>query len=536
MADTIDTPNAEPADAKAGPSVIRLVQGAEETAQERLLKKQVPAWVISGAFHVVVLIALIVIGRMQPTRAEAPQTIQEAVLDKPPEEDKTLDLTNPDKGLDSELANALPVDRVEDVTVDAKVNPDQPIGVDDNSTNPTDVAALAGLGTGEQLGVLGTEGNVTGGNKGAGGTGTAGFAGRSGATKEKNLLSGGGNSASEAAVARGLLWLDKKQNKTEGQWTYDGSSKGDTVAATGMGLLPFLAAGQTHSKKVDPKSGKDSNKYQKTVELGLKYLIKVQLPTGSFRNAGMYSHAIATVALCEAYGMTGDKSLLLVPAKKAVEFIIKAQASNGSWGYNAGAPGDTSIVGWQIQALQSARMCKDITVPEATLKKAREFLDKVAKGSLKSQYGYSDNNTTTPTLSAVGLLCRYYTDGWGPGNASLIDGVKKLMAAHMPKGNANDTAFNMYYYYYATQVVHFHEGKEWSEIWNPKMRDQLIAMQVGEGKNDAGSWDADRNTIGSHCGRLGTTCLALLSLEVYYRHLPLYKRDTGGLKELERGK
>lgn len=532
MSETNETPPA--ADAKsAGPNVIRIVHGSEETSQERLLKKQIPAWVVSGAFHVVILVALIVIGKMQPTATQASESIAEALVDKSEEEDKKLDLTNTDKGLDSELANALPVDRVEDVTVDAKVVDDQPVGNDVPDAAPTDAQALLGAGAGTELGVAGTDGQVMGGDKGAGGIGNSGFNGRSGATKEKSLMAGGGNKDSELAVARGLAWLDKKQNKAQGNWTYDGTSKPDTIASTGMGLLPFLAAGQTHIKSRDGKAGKESNKYQKTVEIGLKFLIANQLPSGTFKaSSGMYAHAIAAVALCEAYGMTGDKSLLLGPARRAIEYIVKAQASNGSWGYSPGTAGDTSIVGWQIQALKSAQMCKEITVPEATLKKASDFLDKVSKGSLKSQYGYQTNETTTPALSAVGLLCRYYT-GWGPNHPGLQDGVKKYMTSWMPMPNRYD----MYYYYYATQVTHFHEGEAWHKDWNPRMRDMLVKMQVPESNKDlGGSWDADGGMIGSHCGRLGTTCLAILTLEVYYRHLPLYKRDTGGLKELERAK
>jgi hypothetical protein len=522
------------ADAKPAASVIRFVHGAEETAQERLLKKQIPAWVVSGAFHVVILIVLIFIGRMQPTPTQASESIAEALVDKAEDEEKKFDLTNPDKGLDSELANALPVDREDETTVDAKVNPDQPVGNDLNDPNPTDAASLVGLGIGTELGVQGTEGSVMSGDKGAGGIGNVGFAGRSGATKEKSLMSGGGNKDSELAVARGLVWLDKKQNKAQGNWTYDGTSRGDTIAATGMGLLPFLAAGQTHVKPRDGKAGKEANKYQKTVEGGLKYLIANQLPSGTFKgSSGMYSHAIAAVALCEAYGMTGDKSVLLGPARRAIEYIIKAQAANGSWGYSSGTAGDTSIVGWQIQALKSAQMCKEITVPEATLKKAVDFLERVGKGSDKSEYGYTSNETTTPTLSAVGLLCRYYT-GWTPVNPGLQSGVKKLINRWSPMPNR----FDMYYYYYATQVVHFHEGDAWHKDWNPRMRDMLVKMQVDPDKNKdlGGSWDPDGAMIGSHCGRLGTTCLAILTLEVYYRHLPLYKRDTGGLKELERAK
>ncbi len=526
-------PSTAPETKQAAPSVIRFVHGAEETSQERLLKKQIPAWVVSGAFHVVILVALIVIGKMQPTPTQASETISEALVDKADEEEKVVDLTNTDQGLDSELANALPLDRVEDVTVDAKVVEDMPVGNDIPDAAPTDAQALLGAGIGADLGVAGTDGLVMGGDKGAGGIGNSGFAGRSGATKEKSLMAGGGNKDSELAVARGLAWLDKKQNKAQGNWIYDGTSKGDTIAATGMCLLPFLAAGQTHIKPRDAKGGKDANKYQRTVETGLKYIIAHQLPSGTFRgSSGMYSHAIAAVALCEAYGMTGDKSLLLGPARAAIAYIIKAQASNGSWGYSAGNAGDTSIVGWQIQALKSAQMCKEIVVPDATFKKASEFLDRVAKGSLKSQYGYTTPDTARPSLSAVGLLCRYYT-GWGPNHPGFQDGVKKYMTTWMPMPNR----FDMYYYYYATQVTHFHEGEAWHKDWNPKMRDLLIQLQVPQTNKDlGGSWDADRGMIGSHCGRLGTTALAVLTLEVYYRHLPLYKRDTGGLKELERAK
>ena len=136
--------------------------------------------------------------------------------------------------------------------------------------------------------------------------------------------------------------------------------------------------------------------------------------------------------------------------------------------------------------------------------------------------------------TAVGLLCRYYISKWGPGHAGMARGVEGL--GKRPPAKAPATP-DMYYYYYATQVVHFHEGEVWHKDWNPKMRDLLIDLQVSnKGEKVDGSWDPDKGMIGSHCGRLGTTALALLTLEVYYRHLPLYKRDTGGMRELERGK
>ncbi|MET0348008.1 MAG: hypothetical protein ABW031_05755, partial [Methyloceanibacter sp.] len=45
-------------------------------------------------------------------------------------------------------------------------------------------------------------------------------------------------------------------------------------------------------------------------------------------------------------------------ATLAINYIIRSQGRNGSWGYTGGQPieGDTSIVGWQIQALHAAQL------------------------------------------------------------------------------------------------------------------------------------------------------------------------------------
>jgi hypothetical protein len=348
-----------------------------------------------------------------------------------------------------------------------------------------------------------------------------------------------------------VIWLARVQDK-DGGWTFDppdakDKTKDDRVAATGLALLPFLAAGQTHK----PNKDGTKNEYQKVVANGLAFLLKCQRKDGLFANPkpdkpaevldlghGMYSHAIATVAVCEALGISGDKALLRDRAQAAVNYVVAAQARDGSWGYNAGQAGDTSIVGWQVQALQSARMCKELVVDKRAFERARGFLNKVASGAQQSRYGYvsagdrGDGSRSSLTLTAVGLLARYYADGWGPSHPGMEAGAAYLLKDGPP---APGKLLDMYYYYYATQVLHFREGPDWQRDWNPKMRDLLTGRQVTAGKT-AGSWDPDPRDewIGKQCGRLGTTCLALLTLEVYYRHLPLYKRGTGGLKELER--
>lgn len=450
----------------------------------------------------------------------------QAVVDQQQDEEKQKSLVNPDQGLDDALSPAVPDAKLDEVTVDTKITPDEPPGIPSENTNPINVPSLAGVGETMDLGVTGDAGLFKSGTGGAGGQFFApGFRGRNAATRLENAKAGGGSDGSELAVARGLAWLATQQ-RANGSWVYDGTSAGDTCAATAMSLLPFLAAGQTHK----PAKG---NTYQAVVHKGLDFLLSLQVvPGGNFRtSSNMYSHSIAAVALCELYGMTGDKRILY-PAKMAIEYIIKAQGPNGSWGYKSGQDGDTSIVGWQIQALKSAEMCKDIPVPKASLEKAIKFLESVSGGSKKSTYGYREGPGSPGTaLTAVGLLCRYYT-GWGPIHPGFQEGVDGLVKRNPPAQNR----FNMYYYYYATQVVHFHGGDVWKNDWNPRMRDMLIKMQVPPDKpqNIRGSWDKDQGMIGSHCGRLGTTCMALLTLEVYYRHLPLYKRDDAGKVELER--
>ncbi len=264
------------------------------------------------------------------------------------------------------------------------------------------------------------------------------------------------------------------------------------------------------------------------MDAGIKYLLKRQQTTGDFGTTNMYEHAIATMALCEVFGMTNDPRLK-APAQLAVRFIVAAQHSGGGWRYSPGQAGDTSVTGWQVQALKSAHLA-GLAIPKETLTRANQFLDSVAGGKTftGTTYGY---NTKGPvqSMTAVGLLCRQYL-GWGPKNPGLIAGVDELKKVP-PRDNKkkdNPPTLDYYYYYYATQVLHFYGGPDWYDYWNPRMRDWLIDLQnKGSGPN-AGSWSPDGKLTGSAGGRLVATCLCLLTQEVYYRHLPLYKREASG--------
>src|SRR5262249_4768082 len=209
---------------------------------------------------------------------------------------------------------------------------------------------------------------------------------------------------------RGLAWLAKQQ-KQDGSWRFDGTAKDDVIAATGMALLPFLAAGETHKK---------GGRYKDTVQRGLNFLVNnLNASTGRFNSKVgnyMYGHGLATMALCEAYGMTKDRNFLLKPCQAAINLIVAVQGPNDGWRYPAQpVAGDLSVSGWQIQALQAARLGKDVTVPDATVQRSNKFLDAMSGGSRKASYGYTEGPGQPGTaMTAVGLLCRYYFSGWGP--------------------------------------------------------------------------------------------------------------------------
>jgi hypothetical protein len=520
---------------------------AVDLARQRVARLQVIAFVVSGAVHVALVAVLIGIDAAMPKPvAAAPSDAQLTVVtDDTPPPPPPVDLTNTDIGTDPSVIAVAANDNQADVNVETPLTGPDPGTKDAAIAPPTDLIPPPGAAAPDPIpGAAGADGQLLTG-AGAGGTGVTanpGFAGRNAATKNALLKAGGGNAETEARVARGMLWLSKQQ-KADGRWQFDdsrdplGKSRFDVVAATGLALLPFLAAGQTHRPAPD-------NKYQANVQKGIDFLIGLQRADGGFyqptpddgkmtvQPAGMYSHAIATIVLCEALGMTGDRRLV-VPAQRAVNYILTGQGSDGAWYYTHGKPGgDTSIVGWQIQALHSAKLCRELVVDKRVVAKAMRFLDGVSAGPQKAQFGYKDPQTGRPPLTAVGLLCKYYEGGWGPQSPGLAAGVKYLLEVRPPGPGKQ---MDMYYYYYATQVVHFYEQQEWHRDWNPAMQRMLMDRQVPQtDAKNGGSWDPDGDPwIGVHCGRVGMTAMALLTLEVYYRHLPLYKRGTGGLGTLE---
>lgn len=349
-----------------------------------------------------------------------------------------------------------------------------------------------------------------------------------GKNKAAALAAGGGTEGSEKSVALALAWLAEHQC-SDGSWHFNlyqcpscsgkcmnsGTNK-SSIAATSMVLLPFLAAGHT------PTTGK----YKRVVAKGMNYLLSQRnedVNGVSFRDSDgtMYSHGLAAIAICETYAMMSEGErkryrLLGEIANETTRYIEYAQAADGGWRYSPKQAGDVSVSGWQIMALQAARLAALPTSSETFLN-ARSFLRDEVAMSGGERYSYV---ATTPlsegsATTAIGLLCRLYLD-WDVTNPTLLSGAQ--IVAHRDR-----TLSNPYFLYYASQLLYNVGGSIWDE-WNREMREKLIAAQCMDG-HERGSWFPENPD--SYCtqgGRLYATAFNCLILEVYYRHMPLFQK------------
>ena len=299
--------------------------------------------------------------------------------------------------------------------------------------------------------------------------------------------------------------FDQRRGACQGRCSHAGNLADARIGATALALLPFLGAGHTHMQ----------GDYQDTVEAGLVYLVRNMRVTGQLGDltepgGNMYSHGLAAIALCEAYAMTHDKGLMQ-PAQLAINYIVHAQdPTGGGWRYEARQTGDTSVVGWQLMALKSGHLAYLRIDPEA-VRGAIRFLDSVQEES-GARYGYANPGAGSAT-TAIGLLCRMYT-GWERDNGALSRGVEFLT----DRGYSD---LNMYYNYYAAQVLRHYEDPSW-EPWYEDLSEWLRNTQATEG-HEAGSWYVGGDFGSTRGGRLYCTAMAAMMLEVVYRHMPIYQ-------------
>ena len=525
-------------------------------AAKAWIQVQAKWWGMAILLHALALLAVgLVAGTVAVAMNNGEVPLFESVMDTAiPESDLTqFEMTTAPLEVTELSTESLMMTEAPTVTQDAQFNDSSETfseaGGGLASATENDVAGLGGfsisaMGPGAAVsdnGGVGKGGPGSGPNAGSGGTGE-GFGGRGTGSRQAMVGSSGGTKGTERAVGGGLNWLARHQNPN-GSWSFDGHSRHckdssctcdgkntSNAGATAFALLPYLAAGQTHKSK---------GPYQKTIADGIEFMGSIAKKDGDLQGGvqSMYAQGVATIVLCEAYGMSKDQRLK-PPAQAAIDYICRAQHPEiGGWHYytpgQALTAGDLSVAGWQLMALKSAKM-SGLDVPPEVLTKAMKFLKGVSKGDNNGLSCYMVESGPTPAMTSVGLLSKQFL-GVKRSDPAMAEGMKYMMQYLPGKYDRNS-----YYFYYATQVMHNLPGPEWDE-WNRATRRYIIETQEKEGCA-AGSWNPElptKDVWADEGGRLLITSVNTLSLEVYYRFLPLYKLDKTGEKaedEMEKPK
>jgi len=521
------------------------------------LLSNTPWWLVSVGIHMVLLLGatLIAIEQLhafdpvdpvvyvrpivpQPLITEIPRTLDKGPSGVPLEDKIEANLSNDKIFFDP---NALPDDHAEsddgELTHKRKGEGEQYLGYVPGKSD-----GFRGKQVGQTAGVYDTMG--IGG--GAGGSGR--YGGRIGGSRNLRPQGKGRQTAvTEDAVRAALKWLAHHQSP-DGGWgagTYVQqctggrcSGLGDASFDTGvtaLSVLAFLGAGYTPLSKdeePDPCDPSRTIRYGDTVKRGLQWLLGHQDPEGCVGARGekyMYNHAVAALALSEAYGMTASQ-ILRDPAQKAIDFVIAAQNPGKGWRYSSKCgDNDTSVTGWAVMALKSAEL-SELPFPKNAFEGALNWLTEAT--STKDGYyrvGYNARDTGKvyvpgkneqfddhPALSAVSVMSRIFIQK-NKREPALT--AVTLIASDLPQWKAQKVDF--YYWYYASLALFQYDGPDgpiWLK-WNEPMKNAIVPHQKGRADGcRTGSWDPEEDRWGFEGGRVYAAAINALTLEVYYRY------------------
>jgi hypothetical protein len=485
--------------------------------------KATPWWLASIALHVVGLLLLnVLIGgasghaavaaEMQTQLAEEKTVLDEEikpeVLETKPidEQEKVLETPEMEESKIDQNETEAEAQEVQETLGDPRFNSDSP---------------FEGPGQNASIGVGGGAGGMFGGRRGG----------------KKNLKLEGG-AGTEGATEAGLEWL-KNHQSAGGYWDCDGfesmckknkcGGPGGPLydpGVSGLALLAFLGYGETHK----------TQRYGHVVRNGLKYLKGVQDAEGCFgprtSNHFTYNHAIAALAMAEAYGLT-QSPLFKGSAQNGINFVIQCQNPYLAWRYGVRPQdNDTSVTGWMVMALKSAKG-GGLDVDPGSFDGAKAWLDKVTEPEYgRAGYTARGNGPARPqelmdkfpadkseSLTAVAVLTRIFC-----GADKEDEFVKKgadLCLKCLPLWDEAAGTIDYYYWYYGTLAMFQVGGKHWDE-WNKSMKKAIIDSQLMDKSNDQyGSWNPVDPWY-NEGGRVYSTAVSVMCLEVYYRYARVF--------------
>ena len=307
--------------------------------------------------------------------------------------------------------------------------------------------------------------------------------------------------SAKKATARALAWLAKQQN-SDGSWSE--ARYPHNPAITAFAVLAFLSQGHLPNQGTYGKQIAKASRYLTSCGTRDGYLIGT-------RGGNMYSHGMATLALAELWGLTGDKEIKPV-LKKAVDLIVTSQGRQGGWRYSPRpSDADISVTIMQVMALRAAKNA-GLSVKKGTLERAIDYIwtcyDERVGG-----FCYMPRQRPGFARTAAGVCVLYLS-----GEAETKDKEKKdklARAVEYLEDHFEAREHYWYGHYYAAHAMHQVGGKKWKE-WYAKMVREFLPNQGNDG-----SWSGrDRNSPGA----VYQTSIAVLSLSVPMHCLPIYQR------------
>ncbi len=328
-------------------------------------------------------------------------------------------------------------------------------------------------------------------------------------------------------VFAALDWLARHQSPG-GYWDCDGFSDqckdGKCPGAggplydpgvTGLASLAFLGAGETHK----------SQRHGSVLRNSLKYLKGIQDAEGCFgprtTSHFTYNHALAAIAMSEAYGMT-QSPLFKDSAQKGADFVLKCQNPYLGWRYGVRPQdNDTAMTGWMVMALKSSKMA-GLTVDDAGFRGALAWLDKVTDPDTgRAGYTARGNGPDRPhelmaeALTAEAILTRMFC-GADKGDEMVRKGAD-LCLKSLPAWDPEAGSIDYFYWYFGTVSMFQTGGEHWRQ-WGEALRNALWSHQRWDGDGCArGSWDPV-DAWGPDGGRVYSTALGAMMTEVWFRY------------------
>ncbi|QEH34122.1 hypothetical protein OJF2_26560 [Aquisphaera giovannonii] len=309
------------------------------------------------------------------------------------------------------------------------------------------------------------------------------------------------------AVVKGLDYLAGAQAE-DGSWI-TGGGQAYPVAMTGLAGTAFLAHGNSPTR----------GKYSKAVQGAVEYLVRCSTATGLITGPGqdsgqpMHGHGFALMFLACAYGSITKASLRNQVAdaiRKAVTLTSQGQSSAGGWTYVPGTGDEGSVTVTQVQALRAAHNA-GFLVPKAVIDSAADYLEKCRTPEGGIRYSLLSGGGPRLPISAAAVATLYNAGQFdSPIATDCLKYVWDQFRARdeWSKGGAHD----YYAHLYASQGFYMAGDAYW-DAYFPKTRDQLLAMQAGDG-----SWSGDG------IGQVYGTSIAAIILQLPFKYLPVFQR------------